>query len=75
MRLNMAYVNNSRTASAGLADRFAAFVATVKLNAAKRRIYEKTVRELNALTDRELADLGIARVSIDDVARVAAYGK
>jgi uncharacterized protein YjiS (DUF1127 family) len=75
MRLNMAYVNNSRTASLGLADRFATFVATVKLNAAKRRIYEKTVRELNALTDRELGDLGIARISIQDVARVAAYGE
>jgi uncharacterized protein YjiS (DUF1127 family) len=71
----MAYVNNSRAVSLGLADRFAAFVATVKLNAAKRRIYEKTVRELNALTDRELNDLGISRLSIEDVARVAAYGK
>jgi uncharacterized protein YjiS (DUF1127 family) len=75
MRLKMAYVNNSRAVSVGLADRIGAFVATLKLNAAKRRIYEKTVRELNALTDRELTDLGIARLSIEDVARVAAYGK
>jgi uncharacterized protein YjiS (DUF1127 family) len=75
MRLNMAYVNNSRAVSLGLADRFAAYVATVKMNAAKRRIYEKTVRELNVLTDRELTDLGISRLSIEDVARVAAYGK
>jgi uncharacterized protein YjiS (DUF1127 family) len=74
MRLNMAYANNSRTASLGLADRFAALVATVKAKAAKRRIYETTVRELNALTDRELTDLGISRLSIEDVARVAAYG-
>ncbi len=70
----MAYVNNSRTANLGLADRFSAFVAGLKINAAKRRIYDKTVRELNALTDRELTDLGISRLSIEDVARVAAYG-
>jgi uncharacterized protein YjiS (DUF1127 family) len=75
MRLNMAYANNSRAAAFGLADRFAGFVASVKINAAKRRVYEKTVRELNALTDRELTDLGISRLSIEDVARVAAYGK
>jgi uncharacterized protein YjiS (DUF1127 family) len=75
MRLNMAYVNNSRAVSVGLADRIRAIVATLKLNAAKRRIYEKTVRELNVLTDRELTDLGIARLSIEDIARVAAYGK
>jgi uncharacterized protein YjiS (DUF1127 family) len=74
MRLNMAYANNSRTTSLGLVDRFSAFMATAKVNAAKRRIYEKTVRELNALTDRELTDLGISRVSVEDVARVAAYG-
>ncbi len=70
----MAYVNNTRTATFGFADRFSAFVAGVKQKAAKRRIYEKTVRELNALTDRELTDLGISRLSIEDVARVAAYG-
>lgn len=71
----MTYVNNSRTASLGLADRFATLVATVKANAAKRRIYVQTVRELNILTDRELTDLGISRLSIEDVARMAAYGK
>jgi uncharacterized protein YjiS (DUF1127 family) len=75
MRLNMAYANNSRAAAFGLADRFASFVASMKISAAKRNTYEKTVRELNALTDRELTDLGISRLSIEDVARVAAYGK
>ena len=42
---------------------------------ARRAVYAQTVRELNALTDRELADLGIARTSIAEVAREAAYGK
>jgi len=31
--------------------------------------YRETVRELSQLTDRELEDLGIARVEIDTIAR------
>lgn len=34
--------------------------------------YSRTVSELNALTNRELADLGIARADIQRVAREAA---
>ncbi|MGL6211141.1 MAG: DUF1127 domain-containing protein [Paracoccaceae bacterium] len=71
----MAYVNSTRTVSNGLADRFTGFVKSLKLAAQRRAVYEQTVRELNALTNRELADLGIARLNIADVARVAAYGK
>jgi uncharacterized protein YjiS (DUF1127 family) len=40
-----------------------------------RRVYLRTVAELNALTDRELADLGIARAVIPEIAHEAAYGK
>jgi uncharacterized protein YjiS (DUF1127 family) len=71
----MAYVSNSRALSLGLVDRVMAVIATAKANRAQRAIYVNTVRELNQLTDRELADLGIARLSIEDVARQAAYGK
>jgi uncharacterized protein YjiS (DUF1127 family) len=71
----MAYVNNTRAASFGLMDRLNALVASFKANRAQRAIYARTVYELNQLTDRELSDLGIARISITDVARVAAYGK
>ena len=71
----MATVNTTRVSSFGLADRFAAFVASTKAAAAQRRVYAKTVAELNGLTDRELTDLGIARIMIEDVARAAAYGK
>lgn len=70
----MAYVNNSRTASFGLMDRLAAMAASFKAHRAQRAIYLRTVYELNLLTDRELSDLGIARISIEDVARSAAYG-
>ena len=71
----MAYVNTTRTVTHGLADRFAAFVKSIKLAAQRRAVYDQTVRELNGLTNRELADLGIARLNIQDVARTAAYGK
>ncbi len=71
----MAYVNSTRVASNGLADRFAALVKSVKTALNKRRIYSQTVRELNALSDRELSDLGMHKSMIADVAREAAYGK
>ncbi len=70
----MAYVNNSRAASFGLFDRVSAMIASFKAQRAQRAIYVRTVYELEHLTDRELSDLGIARISIQDVAKVAAYG-
>lgn len=77
----MAYANtnsglkNGREASNGLFDRFASLFSTVKLAAQRRRIYSQTLRELNDLTDRDLADLGINRLSISDIAREASYTK
>ena len=71
----MATVNSTRVSNLGFADRFAAFVANWKAVAAQRAVYQRTVAELNQLTDRELTDLGIARIQIEDVARTAAYGK
>lgn len=41
----------------------------------RRRAYNKAVRELRALSERELADLGIGRTMISRVAAEAAYGK
>lgn len=70
----MAYVNNSRTASFGMFDRLSAMIASFKVQRAQRAVYLRTVYELEHLTDRELSDLGIARISIQDVAKVAAYG-
>lgn len=71
----MAYANNSRAASLGLMDRLNGAFANFKAQRAQRAVYLRTVYELNLLTNRELSDLGIARISIEDVARVAAYGK
>jgi uncharacterized protein YjiS (DUF1127 family) len=43
-------------------------------NRARRVIYRQTVRELNALTDRNLADLDINRAMITRLAQKAAWG-
>lgn len=68
----MAYVN-SRPASVSILDRFGAIVKTVKDAAERRRVYAITVKELSALSDRDLNDMGISRLAIADVAREATY--
>lgn len=70
----MAYVNSSRAASYGIADRAAAIVKTIRVGLERRRVFKQTVRELQALSNRELADLGIHRTMITRVANEAAYG-
>ena len=42
--------------------------------AAKRKVYRTTLAELEVLSTRDLADLGIARSSIRAIAYEAAYG-
>jgi uncharacterized protein YjiS (DUF1127 family) len=71
----MAHANATRAAQGGFADRIGAFVTSVKSGVAKRRKYMQTYRELNALTARELSDLGIHESMIAQIAREAAYGK
>jgi uncharacterized protein YjiS (DUF1127 family) len=41
---------------------------------AKRRVYRKTLAELDGLGDRDLSDIGVSRLQIADIAREAAYG-
>lgn len=38
----------------------------------RRRLYRRTRSELYAMSDRELSDIGIARIQIPDIARDAA---
>lgn len=71
----MAYVNTTHVARKGFADRLAFVKDTVLTAINQRRVYTRTVAELNSLTDRELTDLGISRLGITEIAREAAYGK
>ncbi|MFY0311925.1 DUF1127 domain-containing protein [Leisingera sp. D0M16] len=53
-----------RTAFEGLADSWA-----------KAREFQRTYNELDALSDHELADIGVRRSDIADIAQQHVYGK
>lgn len=61
-------------AVASLADSVVAFVRDLADASARRAAYRATVKELRALGDRELDDLGLSRWDIDAVARRSVYG-
>lgn len=52
----------------------ASFFATVRQAVGRRREINRVRRELHRLSDRDLADIGIARGDIDAVARQANNG-
>ena len=67
----MAYASDTRTASRGatIAERFAAFRATLAERRAQRRVFQSTRAELSALSDRELSELAVrTRTKGGDVA-------
>lgn len=70
----MAYANDIQNTAAkpGLNDRLTAALNALAKYRAQRRIYKATLNELSALSDRELADLGLARSEIRRIARSAA---
>lgn len=72
----MAYTTYNTTAvsSKTLRDRLAARIENIRADYANWRTYRRTVIELNQLTNRELADLGINRSMIRSIAIEAAYG-
>ncbi|MGL4309461.1 MAG: DUF1127 domain-containing protein [Paracoccaceae bacterium] len=71
----MAYANTTRGVELGLGDRIGGLVKTVAESIRRRRVYAQTLRELNALSSRELEDLGIHRSMIASIAAESAYGK
>ena len=71
----MTVLTETFTSSASLLGRLAALRSQLADAAAKRKVFNTTLRELEALTPRELADLGIAPTLIREIAYEAAYGK
>lgn len=69
----MAYATTSRAVNLGRAH--GGLFSQLGAALARRRLYSRTLAELRQLSDRELADLGISRLSLTEVAREAAYGK
>lgn len=71
----MAYATDIRTADHGLLDRVSGIFKALAAARAQRKAYREAVNELQSLSSRELADLGISRSEIMFLAREAAYGK
>lgn len=71
----MTSATQTRAAGASLFDRAAGFGAAAMQYLGQRRVYATTLSELQQLNDRDLADLGIHRAQIRDIAREAAYGR
>ncbi|MCV2868984.1 DUF1127 domain-containing protein [Defluviimonas sp. WL0002] len=59
----------------GLTDRIGAFLRNLQDARGRHKVYRQTVKELSALTERELLDLGISPSMITSIAMEAAYGK
>lgn len=70
----MAQAEQIHIAHDGLMAWVRTYVHEFKAEFARRRLYRKTVRELNTLTAGELADLGLNRSMIRNLAREAVYG-
>lgn len=47
-------------------------IEAFKLRRSRRAAYRETLTELKAMSDRDLADIGLSRMMIDDVALEAA---
>ncbi|WP_068116344.1 DUF1127 domain-containing protein [Tropicimonas marinistellae] len=69
----MAFVNTETRLNNGLVSSwFSGLIASFSASMERRRAFLQTRSELNAMTDRELSDIGITRFAINDVARDAA---
>jgi uncharacterized protein YjiS (DUF1127 family) len=70
------FLENTRGQLAqGIPGRLQFFLGQLRQYRALRRKYERTYSELARMSDRDLADIGISRLSIRDVAREAVYGR
>lgn len=69
----MAYTATAPHGGNTLVARFTDFVAKMKEAYALRAEYTRTYSELQALTDRELHDIGVRRCDIGDIVRDHVY--
>lgn len=69
----MAFVSDIRGYETRITSRAADMFRSAAQAYDRRRLFNQTLRELQALGERELSDLGITRGDIDDIAYNAAY--
>jgi uncharacterized protein YjiS (DUF1127 family) len=68
----MALMTDLRVHGPSLAERVATLREALAHRAAKRKAYRKTYDELSRVSERDLADMGLHRSMIPDVAKQAA---
>ncbi|WP_343079077.1 DUF1127 domain-containing protein [Ostreiculturibacter nitratireducens] len=71
----MAYVNSAAPAAAGVRYQIQNLLEALSVRRRQYAVYRTTRAELEAMTDRDLSDIGLSRYDIEAVAREAAYGK
>lgn len=67
------YIETQTLPSGALKARFSQWLEQFSEQRKLAREYRRTFNELDALRDRELADLGIARADISRIARESVY--
>lgn len=70
----MAYINTAAHNEFAPLRRVSELLEGFKANRALRRKYVELYNELDALSDRDLNDIGISRYNISDIARRHVYG-
>ena len=68
----MAYALSNTNTALGLPATLQTVANAWKIARAKRAVFNRTYNELNALDDRDLADIGIARGAVRNLAREVA---
>ncbi len=69
----MAFAHDISSARAGIAQRALAVLRGAVAHYRRYRLERRTYRELDALSDRELEDLGLNRAMLRSIAREAAW--
>ena len=71
----MATIDTTRGRTADLGARLRGAWSEIREDLERRRVYNETFAQLNALSDRDLLDIGLSRLQIPDLAREAAWGR
>ncbi|WIY27281.1 DUF1127 domain-containing protein [Parasedimentitalea psychrophila] len=71
----MAHVTTTASTGFNLFARLSGFFEDSKQSWALNAEYKRTFAELDRLENRELADIGVRRCDIADIARIHVYGR
>ena len=69
----MAYASQNVRLSSIWAARIATLIHDYRISRERNRLYRQTLKELSALSDRDLDDLGLHRANLNQVAWQAAH--